>query len=150
MTPTPSATPTATPTTGVVEGYAFWDKDADGMQDPDDPGVEGAVIILKQGGAEVYSAMSGPDGKYRFGAVTPGQYFLTEQTPPPGYLANPMTVLVAVGANQTFDQIHFGHQPGPTSTPTATPTPTSTPTSTPLPEPKKIFLPLVLRDFLTP
>ena len=140
VTPTPSATPTATPTTGVVEGYAFWDKNGNGLKDPDDPGTEGAVIILRQGGVELYSATSGPDGKYRFGAVTPGQYFLSEKTPPPGYLANMMTVLVAVGANQTFDQIHFGHQQGPTSTPT----------STPLPGAKKIFLPLVLRDFFTP
>lgn len=140
VTPTPSATPTATPTTGVVEGYAFWDKNGNGMKDPDDPGTEGAVIVLKQGGAEMYTATSGPDGKYRFGAVTPGQYFLSEKTPPPGYLANPLIVLVAVVANQTFDQIHFGHQQGPTSTPTTTPTP----------GPKTVFLPLILREYLVP
>ena len=124
----------------MVEGYAFWDKNGNGMKDPDDPGTEGAVIVLKQGGAEIYSATSGSRWQVSLRAVTPGQYFLSEKTPPPGYLANPLVVLVAVRANQTFDQIHFGHQQGPTSTPTATPTP----------GPRHIFLPLVLRDFPTP
>jgi hypothetical protein len=152
QTPTPTVTPTATPTTGIVEGYAFWDKNGNGNKDPDDPGLPGAVIVLKQGGVEKYSATSGADGKYRFAAVSPGQYFLSEKTPPPGYLANPLTVLVPVQANQTFDQVHFGHAPAPTNTPTMTPTRTATPTITPSPTPviRSIYLPLVLRDFLSP
>ena len=69
------AHPTATPTTGIVEGNAYWDRTAM---------VRIRVIRRRRRGdrpeagrgGEVYSATSGADGEYRFGAVAPGQYLL--------------------------------------------------------------------------
>ncbi len=161
-TATPTKTPTATPTTGAVQGYVFWDKNADGVMQAGEPGLAGAQVVLSAtaGGPALYTATSGGDGKYLFGAVNPGWYVLAEQAPPPGYLPNTFAPYIHVDANQTFDQVHFGHQPAPTATPTQTSTPTatltptptetstSTPTSTPTltPDIKYIYLPLVLKN----
>jgi photosystem II stability/assembly factor-like uncharacterized protein len=129
-TASPTTTPSATPGTGSIEGYAFWDRNGNNNKDPEDPGLPGAVMMLKQGGTERYAATSDANGRYRFPAVVPGQYFLSEKAPPPGYLLNPLTVLISVMANQTFDQLNFGHILAPTSTPTFTSLPTSTRTAT--------------------
>lgn len=132
-TPTPTVTPTATPTTGVVEGVTFHDKNNNGVQDADEPGLPGAELGLWQGSDRIYTAVSGADGVFRFPAVAPGQYQLREDVAPPGYLRYPMPVLLVVNANQTLPPIYLGHQLAPTPTPTPTLTPTSTPTLTPTP-----------------
>ncbi len=129
QTSTPTVTPTATSTTGIVEGKAFHDIDNDGVLDAGELGVAGAVLVLKQGGVERYTATSDATGLYRFAAVAPGQYRLTEKTAPPGYLLSTFSIDFYVGASQTvtFD---VGHQLVPTPTATSTATRTSTPTST--------------------
>ncbi len=165
QTPTPTVTPTATPSTGIVEGKAFHDINSNGSMDAGEPGLAGAVLALKQSGAEVYTATSDASGLFRFPTVAPGQYQLIEKSPPPGYLHNTsFGPIFFVNANQTLsgDFFNVGHQPAPTptatstatptatstATPTATPTATSTATPTatftPTPEKRKVYLPIVL------
>ena len=82
QTPTPTITPTSTPSTGIVEGYAFHDLNGNYLKDAGEPGLAGAVLVLKQGDVVAYTTTSGADGAYQFPAVAPGQYWLVEETPP--------------------------------------------------------------------
>ncbi len=135
QTPTPTVTPTATPSTGIVEGTAYHDANANNKLDAGEAGVAGAVLaLLNSGGAEAYTATSGADGAFRFAAVNPAQYTLVEKTAPPGYLKNATYALTFfINANQTLAGFNIGHQlvPTPTPTATATATPTATMTATP-------------------
>ncbi len=133
---TPSPTPTSTPSTGAVEGVVYYDVNNNGVKDAGEAVLAGAVIALKQGNVEKYTAVSGADGMYRFATVTPGQYAISEKTPPPGYLHNTtFGFSFFVNANYTWTgaDFHVGHQaePTPTATATATMTTTATPTHTP-------------------
>ena len=131
QTNTPTVTPTATPTTGSVSGTAFHDTNNDGVMNPGEAGLAGAVMSLKLNGVtEMYTATSAADGAYRFDAVAPGTYVLSEKSPPPGYLMSPFALGIQVSVNQTSGPWNIPHQPAPTATPTSTPTRTPTPTST--------------------
>lgn len=156
-TPTPTVTPTATPSTGVVEGKAFHDANNNGVLDTGESGLPGAVLALKQAGAEVYTATSDATGLFRFSSVAPDQYQLVEKSPPPGYLHNTTYMLTfIINANQTLTGFNVGHSLAPTPTPTATatatptatatatPTATATATPTATPELRKSYLPLIL------
>ena len=124
-----------------MEGIAFADTDGDFIKGPGEPGVPGAVMVLKKSGTESYTATSGADGVYRFDAVAPGQYTLSEKSPPPGYLHNTVySITFQVQANEPLTDFNVGHQAAadsdadrdvhaanrqprlPTATPTATPT----------------------------
>jgi len=97
------------------------------------------VLVLKQGTAELYTAVSGQGGLYLFEAVSPGQYLLQEKSPPDGYQLNSVPIVLHIRANQRIEGVNIAHQRLNTSTPTATPTvgltetPTETPTLTPTP-----------------
>ena len=57
---------------GTIIGKVFEDKDRDGRQGPDEPGVAGAMVALDDG---TY-ALTDEYGRYHFPAVTPGQRML--------------------------------------------------------------------------
>ena len=57
---------------GTIIGKVFEDKDRDGRQGPDEPGVAGAMVALDDG---TY-AVTDEHGRYHFPAVTPGQRML--------------------------------------------------------------------------
>ncbi len=79
-TPSPTPTFTSTPSTGNVEGLAFHDLNDDQLYGEGEPLLAGAVFILKQGAAELYTATSGSDGVFRMNGAAPGQYTLVEKT----------------------------------------------------------------------
>lgn len=150
VTPTPTVTPTSTPTTGIVRGIAYFDKNNNGQQDAGEPGLPGAVIALRQGATERYTATAGANGSFMFPAVNPGQYMLAEKTPPAGYLLSSFTLNFAVAANNNL-QFDVPHLQAPTATPTLTPTRTSTPTvtgtatRTATPTRDRTYLPMLLK-----
>ena len=110
-TQTPTPTATATPSTGSVSGKAYHDLNNNQVLDAGEPGVQGAPLVLKQGGVEKQAATSGASGDYSFPAVSPGQYTLIEKTAPPGYLLSTFSLLFQISANQAFSfDIH--HRPG--------------------------------------
>ena len=113
----------------------------------------GAVISLKQGATEIYSATSKTDGVFRVDGIAPGAYTIAESAPPAGYGRNTNRAAFLIAANTVWNFL-FGHQtlPTPTATytptATATPIPTSsaTPTSTPIVGQHHLHLPMVLRS----
>lgn len=98
------------PSNGTVQGVAFDDIDGNGVRNGSEPGLEGAVVALVQGGATILTATSSASGDYQFTAVAPGEYQLVETTPPPGYSPSPnapQSLNVVAGATLTVD---LGHQ----------------------------------------
>jgi len=135
--------------TTVIQGLVWNDLDQDGTYDDGEPGLPNARLEVRSGsptGPLVASYTTGSDGKYRFVALTPGQYFIKEINPP-GYGSStydgPFGANLALGSSYTFNfgdyQLPVTETPTPslthtpTRTPTSTPTPTYTPTSTPTP-----------------
>ncbi len=170
ITPTATPSPTGTPTTGIVTGYTFHDLNGDFEKGAGEPGLPGAVVVLKPGlvgTTEAYTATSDVNGQFVFGAVAPGQYRIAVKTAPAGFqpLLVDAILVVSVNATTTFN---IPHQLAPTATPTATstatptatltatptatstatptPTLTATPTATLTPTPvhRRTYLPLVL------
>lgn len=149
QTATPTVTPTATPTTGIVEGIAYHDANSNDARDAGEAGVAGGVMKLKPwvSSGATYTATSLADGTFRFAAVAPGQYTLTEESAPAGYLRNTtFSLTFQVRANEVMGGFEIGHQKQatPTATATATVTRTPTPTATSTPETRYNYLPLLL------
>lgn len=78
--------------TGGVIGDRIWnDADGDGVQDPDEAGIGGVTVALKDGDGNPIedsdnnpvTAITAPDGSYYFPDLPPGDY-IVEVTPPPG------------------------------------------------------------------
>ncbi len=135
ITPTATPSPTGTPTTGIVRGYTFHDLNGDGEKGAGEPGLPGAVVVLKPGltgTTEAYTATSDANGQFVFPAVAPGQYRIAVKTPPAGFLSLVSDAILLVNANATIS-VDLPHQPAPTATPTATSTATLTPTRTATP-----------------
>ena len=142
-TPTPTETPTATPTptTGTVQGRVFLDSNRNGVDDPGEPGIAGAVIRVRRNGSIFAGEMTtGSDGRFYFSGLEAGFYAVTE-SPPAGYeTTTGRTRWFSLSPGQTVN-IAFGEAPAATPTPTPTPTPTSTPT--PVPH-RHVYIPYVL------
>ncbi len=84
-TPLPTATPTPTPTpsTAAIQGRVFFDRDRDGVMDPDEPGVAGATVRLLRGGQLVGQPVTTDEtGAFSFTGLVPGYYILMEDDPP--------------------------------------------------------------------
>jgi len=168
LTPTATSTFTPTPSTGQVNGIVFHDRNGDAWRDPDEPGLAGAGLALRQGANVAYTAVSDDGGHFQFLAVAPGQYTLVSNAAPAGYLASAVAIAFEVAANRNFT-FYPGYQLEPTPTATATTTATAiptetamptatvtltmtptatataTPTSTPSPEVRQVYMPVMLR-----
>ena len=133
-TPTPTATatntptPTATPSTGAITGLAFYDQNGNQFPDSGEPGLPGAVLVLKQGNTVVATQTSNGSGNVAFNGVAPGVYTLMEQSAPPGYDSSSNLTTLRINAN-TSTELFFAHG----LPPIVTPTPTATATATPVP-----------------
>ncbi len=73
-------TPPFLPDKGWVSGRVFADLNGDGEEDPGEPGVAGAVLVLN--GVRV---SSGTDGKFKFPPIPPGNYLLRLESGPAGF-----------------------------------------------------------------
>jgi hypothetical protein len=75
---------------GSLGDFVWNDLDCDGVQDPGEPGLEGVVILLKDGqGTVIASQTTGPNGSYAFLGLCAGTYTLEvdETTLPPNFVA---------------------------------------------------------------
>ena len=77
------------PNSSGLGDFVFQDTNANGIQDPDEPGVEGAtVMLLDENGdmvAGVPSQTTGEDGAYLFSDIAPGDYQV-KITAPEGFV----------------------------------------------------------------
>lgn len=61
----------------AIGDFCFLDKDRDGIQDPEDPGVEGVVLTLFDSeGNLVDTQVTAEDGAYLFSNLSPGEYMI--------------------------------------------------------------------------
>jgi len=99
----------------IIGDFVWSDYNQNGIQDPGEPGVAGVAVTLKgSGGDTVATTTTGPDGRYLFANVAPGQYRV-EITLPSGYLltsgpqssANP-TLLMTAQAGGVYLNADFG------------------------------------------
>ena len=126
-TPTPWPTFTPTPVTGTICVVAFEDHNGNGVQDPADGRLPGALITVsnERGVVDEY-VTTGFDEPHCFRGLSPGNYFVSE-VDPAGYRSTTHDdwgiSVVAV------DQIHvaFGDYAPPEATSTPRPTPTPLP-----------------------
>jgi hypothetical protein len=106
---TPTDTPTATPTPyAVISGTVFDDMvEANGIQDPGEPGLPGVLVELfsEDIPALIQSATTDASGWYRFQLAAPGNY-LVKETDPDGYMSttpNEFHVVVQLSGTYTLD-----------------------------------------------
>lgn len=105
----------------IVEGVVYEDTNADGDQDPGEPGIPGVTITLS-GDADL-TTVTVADGRFLFGGLTPGDYEIAE-TQPSGYLngtnatngsvgtvSGDTITDIVVGAASTTDGYSFGEVP---------------------------------------
>jgi hypothetical protein len=108
---------------GADIGDRVWDDaDGDGVQDPDEDGLEGVTVEVVDGGGDVVAtATTGPDGEYLFENLEPGTYTVrvVPGTLPEGWgtptfdydgVGTPNVASVTVGAGDTFLEADFGYR----------------------------------------
>ena len=69
------------PTVGSVGDRVWYDLDGNGIQDPNEPGVEGVIVELRQGNTVIATTTTGPNGIYLFENVAPGLYSVVFRKP---------------------------------------------------------------------
>ena len=74
----PTTPPTASPALGSIGNLVWEDRDADGVQDPVEPGVAGVTVELYDADTDVLVATQVTDvnGNYLFENLPPGDYYL--------------------------------------------------------------------------
>jgi len=89
---------------GRVEGLKFLDLDGDGIQDPNEPGLEGVNVTLSGDGAMAMTT-TGEDGTFVFNQLLPGEYTVAEQVPEGYYATRPISVDVIVEPGESVTVI---------------------------------------------
>ena len=93
-----------------LSGAAYEDSNANGVQDPREPGLPGVTVVL--GGPRAATTRTDGDGLFRFADLPAGEYTLTETTPA-GYLDGQETVGTARGTLVAPDDVRaIGVRPG--------------------------------------
>jgi hypothetical protein len=139
--PTPTPTATATPDTGMISGFAFNDLNGDSHQDENEPGLEGATLLIRQGRTEIATVVSGANGLFEFNGIVPGKYTLECKEAPAGFRRSSFLGTFRIGANQPIE-VYMGYEAAPSET--ATPTPTATATTRPLAGATPAYVPLIV------
>lgn len=126
-TPTPWPTFTPTPVTGTICVVAFEDHNGNGVQDPADGRLSGALItVSNERGIVAEYLTNGFDEPHCFQGLQPGQYFVSEVNPG-GYRSTThddwsVSVVDVNRVHVTFGD-YLPEEPTPTPRPTATPLP---------------------------
>lgn len=130
LTPWPTFTPT--PVTGTLCALVFEDHDGNGVQDPADGRLSGALITLSnQGGVVTEYFTNGFDEPHCFRGLSPGQYFVSEVNPG-GYRSTTpddwaVSIVGVKKVHVTFGDYHPQKAaPMPRPTPTPLPPPPGT------------------------
>lgn len=85
LTRTPSPTSTRPPY-GSIRGITFENRNGNLIRDPEEPGVGGATVELRQTTGDIITqTVSLPDGSYAFDDIGPGAYHLWLGSLPQGY-----------------------------------------------------------------
>ena len=82
----------------TIVGVVFEDKDGDGTQDNNEPGIGGVEVRLLQGGTEIATTTTSPRGAFQFVDVPAGSY-VVQQVIPSGY-----TVITTLSSRYTLQQ----------------------------------------------
>lgn len=131
--PTPTLTPwptfTPTPVTGTICVIAFEDHNGNGVQDPADGRLAGALITVSdEGGVVAEYVTNGFDEPHCFRGLQPGHYFVSEVNPG-GYRSTTFDDWGVSVVDVAEVHVVFGNYRPEGATPTPRPT------STPLPPP---------------
>lgn len=71
--------------TGMIGDYVWFDKDEDGIQDPDEKGVDGVMVrLFSLDGVPTKVTTTDADGMYNFQGMESGRYYIAFLLPP-GY-----------------------------------------------------------------
>jgi len=126
-TPTPWPTFTPTPVTGTICVVVFEDHNGNGVQDPADGRLSGALITIsdERGVVDEYTT-SGFDEPYCFRGLSPGSYFISEVNPA-GYRSTTHDDWGVSIVDVNHVHVTFGDYAPEEATPTPHPTPTSLP-----------------------
>jgi hypothetical protein len=73
------------PCTGTIGDFVWHDLNRNGIQDADEPGIDGVTLQLKAGAAVVNSAITAGGGKYQFSGVCAGTYSIEVTNVPPNF-----------------------------------------------------------------
>ena len=83
----------AAPTLGRIGNFVWNDLNANGVQDPQEPGIDGVTVLLKDSaGTPITSTVTSSNGAYEFNGLTLGTYNVSVDTaslPLAGYLPSP-------------------------------------------------------------
>ncbi|MEM7579333.1 MAG: SdrD B-like domain-containing protein, partial [Cyanobacteria bacterium P01_A01_bin.80] len=97
---------------GTIGDFVYFDNDGDSIADPDESGISGITLVLRDGdGNEIATTTTADDGSYSF-ITEPGTYTVTVANPPQGL--NPTQTQdnpVNLQAGQNIDTVDFGFQP---------------------------------------
>ena len=126
-TPTPWPTFTPTPVTGTICVVAFEDHNGNGVQDPADGRLSGALITVsnERGLVEEY-VTNGFDEPHCFRGLSPGHYFVSEVNPS-GYRSTTHDDWGVSVVDVAKIHVAFGDYSPQEATPTPRPTPTPLP-----------------------
>ena len=126
-TPTPWPTFTPTPVTGTICVVAFEDHNGNGVQDPADGRLSGALITISNGRGVVEEYVTnGFDEPHCFRGLSPGHYFVSEVNPG-GYRSTTHDDWGVSVVDVAKVHVAFGDYSPQEATPTPRPTPTPLP-----------------------
>lgn len=118
--PTSTLTPTGTPEVFAVTGKVWYDRNRNGVNEPDEPGIAGVRIALRlpvanpNGGLNQLTqaqAITDTSGEYSITGITVGTYLLGEENLPAYFSTTPDEVVVKGSMPGQNLSIHFGDHP---------------------------------------
>ena len=117
-------TPPPAPTTATLSGFAFDDKNGNGVYDTGETKTAGKTVFLDANGngapdAGEASVVTGTGGAWAFGGLAAGTYHV-RRIFPPGYAYSTRPVDATVVAGQTVSGLAIGSKAGPVTPPANT------------------------------
>ena len=97
-----------------ITGFVFEDRNANGTFDAGDVRIARQQVVLSDPSAAgaTATAITGPDGAFRFENLEPGDYRVTVQVPETFSRANDSSFVLAVPEDGSPAEVQFGLVPG--------------------------------------